>query len=404
MPFYFNPLNPLFAVAVTLAAMLVSSLLVRVFGDPPAMGRFSSLDGLRGFLVIAVFIHHASIWYFYLRGGKWEVPPSHLYTHLGQSSVALFFMITAFLFTSKLLNGHEKPIDWLHLYISRILRLLPLYLVSITMLFFIVFADTGRSLNEPLAKLAGEVAQWLAFTIVGQPDLNGMHQTFIAVAGVTWSLPYEWLFYATLPLGALALGLAPSKGKIMGTAIACIAIILAMHYPYLKFLATFSGGIAAAFCVRSARICSLLSGPAGACIAIGCLGLAIIAFPNGFKVPVIFLLSISFIAIACGNTLFGILVLPASRLLGDISYSIYLLHGLLLFVTFHFIETTQIAAAQSVAAYWLTIVGLTLPLIVVCYASFRLIEYPAMQSVLRTHRWIRFLISERKRHAQAESI
>jgi peptidoglycan/LPS O-acetylase OafA/YrhL len=387
MPITLNPVNPLFAVAVTLAALLVSSLLVRLFGKPPAMGRFSSLDGLRGFLVIGVFIHHASIWYFYLHGGKWEVPPSRLYTHLGQSSVALFFMITAFLFTSKLLNGHEKPIDWLQLYLSRILRLLPLYLLAITLLFFIVFASTGLRLNEPIAALIGEALEWCAFTIVGQPDINGMHQTLIAIAGVTWSLPYECLFYAALPLGALMLGLMPSRRQVMWGAIACAAIGLAMHYPVLKFCATFSGGIAAAFCARSARIRARLSGMAGTLLVLVCFGLVIIAFPSGFKPPAILLLGIGFIAIACGNTLFGVLVWPASRQLGDISYSIYLLHGLLLFATFHFIEPMQIAAAQSAVVYWLTIAGLTFPLVVLCHASFRFIEYPAIQSVPRLHRW-----------------
>jgi peptidoglycan/LPS O-acetylase OafA/YrhL len=393
MPFYLNPVNPLFAVAVTLAALWVSSLLVRLFGNPPAMGRFSSLDGLRGFLVIAVFIHHSSIWYFYLHSGKWETPPSHLFTHLGQSSVALFFMITAFLFTSKLLNGHETPIDWLHVYISRILRLSPLYLVAVTTLFVIVFASTPFSLNESFATLAGDALQWLTFTIVGEPDLNGLHQTFIVVAGVTWSLPYECLFYAALPLGALMFGLMPSKRQVMWGVIAFAAIGLAMHDPDLIFFATFSGGIAAAFCVRSARICALLSGNFGTWLTIACFSLAVIAFPKGFDVPAILLLSTGFIAVACGNTLFGMLVLPSARLLGDISYGIYLLHGILLFVTFHFIETIQVAAAQSVAVYWLTILCLTPVLVMLCYVTFRFIEYPAIKSVPRVRRWVGSVIN-----------
>lgn len=313
-------------------------------------------------------------------------------------------MVTAFLFTSKLLNAHEKPIDWLHLYLSRILRLLPLYLTAITILFFVAFASTGFPLNESLVTLVGEALQWLAFSIVGEPDINGMHQTIIAIAGVTWSLPYECLFYASLPLGALMLGLTPSKRQIMWGAIAVAAISLAMHDPRLKFLFIFSGGIAAAFCVRSARICTLLSGTAGTLLVLVCFSLAIIAFPSGYNLPTILLLSVGFIAIACGNTLCGVLVLPGSRQLGDISYSIYLLHGLLLFVTFHFIETMHFAAAQSVAFYWMTILGLTFPLVALCYASFRLVEYPAMKSVPRLHRWISSLISERRHRTNSNSV
>jgi peptidoglycan/LPS O-acetylase OafA/YrhL len=60
--------------------------------------RYASLDGLRGYCAFFVFLHHASIWYSYLHTNSWAAPPSHFYNHLGQSGVAIFFMITGFLF------------------------------------------------------------------------------------------------------------------------------------------------------------------------------------------------------------------------------------------------------------------------------------------------------------------
>ena len=67
--------------------------------------RYWSLDGLRGYLALAVVLSHASIWYFYLRSGTWEVPPANVYTQFGQGSVTRFFMITGFCFGPRCLMG-----------------------------------------------------------------------------------------------------------------------------------------------------------------------------------------------------------------------------------------------------------------------------------------------------------
>lgn len=91
-----------------------------------------SLDGLRGLLATFVFFHHSMIWYFYIQDGVWQSPPSSLFYYFGSGSVIMFFMITAFLFFSKITsNAHSKEFDWLRLYVSRFLRIAPLYLFAI---------------------------------------------------------------------------------------------------------------------------------------------------------------------------------------------------------------------------------------------------------------------------------
>ena len=109
--------SPAFAVGALILAVVALFIIDRVFGTAPVPERrFSSLDGLRGYLALAVFLHHSAIWYFYLRSAAWALPPSRLYTHFGQSSVALFFMITSLLFWSKIMDGRDRPVDWLRLY------------------------------------------------------------------------------------------------------------------------------------------------------------------------------------------------------------------------------------------------------------------------------------------------
>ena len=69
---------------------------------------------------------------------------------------------------------------------------------------------------------------------------------------------------------------------------------------------------------------------------------------------------------------------PASRTLGDMAYSIYLVHGLVLSVTFRWWLGPANAAAFSPAAHWALIVGGTPVLVLLCRASFLAIERPAM--------------------------
>src|SRR6478752_3618765 len=122
---------------------LLTAWLVAQRAPPPSPKRYDSLDGLRGLLAILVMISHASGWRLYAMTGEWTVPPSRLYTHFGQSSVALFFMITAFLFGSKLLESGERPVDWLRLYVSRALRIMPLYFSFVAALVAVSIVSSG---------------------------------------------------------------------------------------------------------------------------------------------------------------------------------------------------------------------------------------------------------------------
>ena len=103
-----DPTSAFPALLLLLMAIFSSMALVVLFGPPKEQGRFLAIDGLRGYLAFFVFLHHAMIWFFYLKTNKWEVPPSNLYTHFGQAGVAFFFMITGFLFFLKSLMEKKE--------------------------------------------------------------------------------------------------------------------------------------------------------------------------------------------------------------------------------------------------------------------------------------------------------
>lgn len=370
-------------VLLVLALALASCRLLQAWLRPEAANeRFASIDGLRGYLALFVFLHHGCVWYFYLQTGVWKVPPSHLYTHLGQSSVALFFMITGFLFFTKLLDGRRRPIDWPRLLVSRVMRLGPLYLLAMLALFAMVALLSGGQLRDAPGQLIGDGLRWLSFTILGAPDLNGLKRTGQLVAGVTWSLPYEWLFYAALPLLAVLTRTAVRPLYVLSSA-AGVLFILNFLQPSSAHLLAFGGGIAAALCARSARCRAWAAGRVFSLLILALLALLIEVFPWGYGYRQVLLLSLVFCLIACGNSLFGLLTHPLSRTLGEMAYGIYLLHGLLLSLVLRLLIGVERVAQLPVLHYWLLIAGLTPLLLGICALSFRYVERPAMLSVPR---------------------
>jgi len=388
-----NPVSIYPAIAALTIALSISFLFVKRIGAPPISGRFVSIDGLRGYLAFFVFLCHSSVWYFFLRTGRWEVPPSHLYTHFGQSSVVFFFMITGFLFWTKLIDGRNKQINWSRLYVSRILRLAPLYFFMLLLLTILTAVLTNFVLNEPLNKLIMEIIKWSTFTILGAPDLNGMNGTRLLIASVTWSLRYEWFFYLSLPISAVLIRVIPPYLYLFVSVASIVALVLS--HPDLHRLAAFGGGISAAFLVRWSSFTSFLNGSVGAVIALLCIGATISIFPSAYTPPALFLLAIVFTIVACGNTLFGVLSSPISRSLGEIAYSIYLLHGIVLFVAFKFVIGFHNAASLSAIEHWLIVLCCSAVLIPVCFITFHWIEAPAMRAVPSVSGWIETRITLR---------
>jgi peptidoglycan/LPS O-acetylase OafA/YrhL len=296
-------------------------------------------------------------------------------------------MITGFLFFSKLIDGRTGNIDWGRLYVSRLLRLVPLYFFAMFMLFLMVVVATHGILNEPILQIVKGAIRWLGFTVLGNPVLNGFPHTSTIVAGVTWSLPYEWFFYFSLPLLALTVGVKAPLPYLILSVVATIGFVL--WQPDVHHVLSFAGGITAAFLVRSEPFRRFAATSLASIICIGCLVVTVVIYPTAYSQIPLILLSTAFIVIACGNNLFGLLIHPISRTLGEMAYSIYLLHGLTLFAVFHILVGTGSAAVYSPIIHWLLVVAITPILILSSFITFQIIESPAMQETKAVTIWIR---------------
>ncbi|MGP3789247.1 acyltransferase family protein [Pseudomonas sp. B392_1p] len=379
--------NPV-VIAITLAlALLVASKLFRYGGgklQPAGSGRYLALDGLRGYLAFFVFLHHSCIWYFYLKTGRWELPPSNLLVMLGQGSVALFFMVTSFLFTTKVLNSKVHRIDWFQLYLSRVARLFPLYMLTVGMLLLFVAIRSNWTLSVSLESLIDSVFKWLAFTINGKPDINGIQNTSIMVASVTWSLPFEWFFYLCLPLLAVCLS---GHVSLRGVVFSCFALYLmfGVWTPKMIVLSSFLGGMLAAVICRYEPLKKLLADRWFSFVALALL-LVVIQLPSAYDSLALVLLSLVFIIVAAGNRLFGVLDNSAARWMGELSYGIYLLHGLVLFFIIHFVLGLDVVSELAPLAFWSVICLITPLVLIAAHLAHLGVERPAMSWIKRRSR------------------
>lgn len=217
------PVVMMIVTLMTTTCIFVNSMIFKLFPiDYDSKHRNSSIDGLRGILAVFVFIHHFIVWYFYIKTGHWDIFNSNIYKSLGHTSVTIFFMITGFLFFRKITRGND--VEWSKLFKSRVRRIFPLYLAVVTIVFIIVAFKTDFKLKVSDSDLALQLLQWLLFTFPSAENINGYGATSFIVAGVTWSLVYEWFFYLSLPLIALL------AGKRVNYTWLCTSIIAVMIF------------------------------------------------------------------------------------------------------------------------------------------------------------------------------
>ena len=183
--------------AATLKAL--PSVGTSVFGTTPS--RMAELDGLRGLLSVLVVLHHCVIFRIYATTGIYDSPVSNIENLAGDASVALFFIITAYLLWGRMLRTGGQA-DWEHFFIGRFRRLTPMYMLAVGCLVVIVMVETGFTLQVPVLDFVTQILRWMGFALLPQSDINGRADTH-AIEVVLWTLKYEWVFYLGIPLLAV---------------------------------------------------------------------------------------------------------------------------------------------------------------------------------------------------------
>ncbi|MGS1033100.1 acyltransferase family protein [Burkholderia glumae] len=343
--------------------------------NPAVTRRVESLDGLRGILALSVAVHHLVTACKFHFDGVWGWLPSGFYNQLGEASVALFFMVTGYLFWRRLVLDDGRT-NLPRLYVGRLFRIAPMYLFVVVCMFAIVAHRTGYTLHVSLRELAVSVARWLSLGIGGaQIPLNGDEHANLVLAGVTWTIGYEWAFYASL----IALCLVARRRIHLIVAIAAILASASLTQPGLGlpgFCLLFASGMLAAslgISGFSAR------GPLAAVAAIAALALAVHESPSTYgHLPQVAGLTIFFVVVASGNSLFGMLHTRAAERLGNISYSVYLSQGLVI-TGFYALPFVKSWAYLSPELFWLSALCCCAVLVSLASVTYCLIERPMIR-------------------------
>lgn len=293
------------------------------------LDRSSPLDALRGILATSVVCHHFITTYYWKTTGVWARPDSDLLNNLGAVPVSLFFMITGFLFLGKI---YESSPNWTKLLSSRVRRIMPLYLFVFAALILTTLIQTEFKL-APLSILVKETLKWFVFF---GASFNGFQDSIRMTAGAHWTLGYEWIFYLTLPLIAI-LFRKKNPGAYLVLSLFTVALVaLGVHNSLIKpglFQLFFFGFIPVLLKNHFPHATSLLQGKVAAFIATILIAAALFQHEE-YSTFQMLLLAIPFAFISLGNDIFGLLKNHGLKSLGELSYSIYLTHGLILYWAF----------------------------------------------------------------------
>lgn len=317
-----------------------------------------AIDGLRGFLALGVFFHHVVITYYSQRSGVWAEAPSQFYTLTGHVAVSLFFMVTGFLFWEKAIVSNGK-IALKPYFKSRIRRIGPAYVMSLMLILLVLAVPLG---NFGLQHLRiNDIGDALMFKgIRSVSDINGVY----------WTLVWEWRFYLLLPLAALFV-----KGHRAWVP-AALTVIYVLYYPQKVLIINFIFGAGCAAILHKLDMKRIFTSRWMAPIGLGLLAAVFVWFDRGYGIAQSLLLFGFFAAVAHGNSLFGLLTSAPARLLGMISYSVYLLHCIVLYASVHLLGRVVTVSALEPLAYWIWMAGIAVLVVVVALINYRMVEHP----------------------------
>lgn len=274
-----------------------------------------NIEGMRGFACILVFINHSAfiLTNNFIENNSIDYSQFNWFGNLGSFGVELFFCITGYLFAGKIKTGSIGG----DFFVKRIKRLAPAYIITSIIVFILFMIFYGRELSS-IKDFASVILQVFGLGFWGSGiEIFGKKVASLNV--ITWTLPYEWKFYAIVPFLAAIL---KNQGWVVCVgvfgALALTIDIINGGILWIYFVVGFSASYIRIKEHKKITIITLFF------VMMVAFATAIIS--NGFQYGPsrIVFVSIFFIAGIYSNT--SILSIKPLSLIGTISYSIYLLH------------------------------------------------------------------------------
>lgn len=360
---------------------------------------FPNLDALRFFAFLSVFISHCAV--FIAFNAEWFSPIKKFFLIHGDLGVNFFFVLSGFLITFLLFSEKESAgkISLKYFYLRRILRIWPLYFITLFLGFFI-FTNTLLphlqtsgyfDLATPVSKLP-----WYLF-LLANIDLAYFIAPSVILA-VLWSISIEEQFYLLWPL-------AVKKINFKYTPVFLSAVIIASYVFRYAHINEYS--------IVKYHTFSVFSD-----LAIGCIAGYYTFFSNKFKnffaklsrtaSISVYIILITLIPLRTLNTvewlraleplifsiLFAIVILEqiysekslfkvgkskAFTWLGKISYGLYCYHMIAMVSVFALISKFNLIKTMTLSMFLTTSFSVLFLTILIAGVSYRFIERPLLK-------------------------
>lgn len=295
----------------------------------PGHPKNAAMEGLRGLAIILVFlVHYAEFIQPSQRVERTTEWIQSFMLHAGMSGVDLFFVLSGYLIYNSIIRTPIQPFDYAK---KRIRRIYPVFIFVLAVYVALSLAIPSRS------KLTGDSGQDLNLVILNLlllPLLPFIHGTK-PIINATWSLAYEAFFYIAAPATIYLIRLRSANNPTRLITLLILSILGFVAFSQIggndRAMMFLSGALLAEAIIFTRD--SLLPQWTGA-LALAA-GITIVGLrPHGEGFPTISLFIL--FNIVCmdafrPNSRFGkALSAKPLRWLGNISYSFYLIHGLLL--------------------------------------------------------------------------
>lgn len=305
-------------------------------------GRNTAMEGLRGYAVLLVFFVHAAGIYLTewrhvqlndhanhslleLRGQLARTDLVLMFLQNSHHGVDLFFLLSGFLIARILLKS-GADFSYREFLWKRFLRIYPTFLLSMLV---VTYVRVSYLKWDPF--LRGEFLKNLLL-LVGCPNI-----TVWAYNHVTWSLFYEAVFYLVFPALFFLLGLARREGTAgqpLGGALLLVSVIL-LNTWLPRFSGFFFGALVGLCPEKSlSRMARQLPTLSVLLAYFGVLVFFRVCTINlySYYLPLFNLVSALLFVKTCfaDGVLNRLFRLSPLRLLGNLSYSFYLIHALAL--------------------------------------------------------------------------
>ncbi len=360
------------------------------------------IDGLRALLSFGIMtIHYLGIRPL-IMGGVWNVQSvSKITLLLGNWTVPIFFGITAYLFSQRLIRSENyQGRSTLKFLTGRLFRLTPM-----SMLACLLFLLANTSAYTNISDSHSLIQNWkgLVNAALGsfKHPTSGPNTPFVEpwawgiACGPQWTLHFEWIFYlslASLPIVSLKrqtalvsiLSICVLMFFIVGTA----SFYVNWGYMTWAFIPGLVVGLASKYWTKVRN----MSHPLTATVAITAVLASAFHDKLQLKVPA----NTLFLAVILSNNrATRILESKLLRSLGETTYSVYLLHGLVQYATLKWIVTIPIARSMPEWLWWMTCALQVIFIVIIARLSFEYVEKPGIEAGKRFYAWLMNLIERR---------